>query len=187
MQSGEAAKLSSLQNVPALARPTVLDIPAGDGAHTAVLVGAASLCYPEDVTRGMIADWPRTQSAVLCAPSCATLTRSVPVDRTHQSEVSTWVAAIRGGTVRRFLSVVGKVPYWRREAMMTVKKSRIYSVGAVACDVGLLLIGLGFFVQILNNFFYRQPFDRLFYLGFAFILTFALCRTLRVMQLKEAR
>ncbi len=70
---------------------------------------------------------------------------------------------------------------------MTVKKSRIYSVGAVACEVGLWLIGLGFFVQILNNFFYRQPFDRLFYLGFAFILTCALCRTFRVMELKEAK
>ena len=49
------------------------------------------------------------------------------------------------------------------------------------------MIGLGFFVQILGNFFYRQPFDRLFGLGGAFILTFALCRTFRVMELKEAR
>ncbi len=69
---------------------------------------------------------------------------------------------------------------------MTANKSKIYTVGAGVCKVGLFFIGLGFFVQILDNFFYRQPFDRLFYLGAAFILTFALCRTFHVMELKEA-
>jgi len=70
---------------------------------------------------------------------------------------------------------------------MTANRTKIYAVGAGICKVGLVLIGLGFFVQTLDNFFYRQPFDRLFALGGAFILTFALCRAFRVMELKEAR
>jgi hypothetical protein len=70
---------------------------------------------------------------------------------------------------------------------MTANRSDIYAVGAGICKVGLVLIGLGFFVQILDNFFYRQPFDRLFGLGGAFILTFTLCRTFRVMELKAVR
>lgn len=70
---------------------------------------------------------------------------------------------------------------------MTENRNGTYAVGAEICKVGLVLIGLGIFVQALDNFFYRQPFDRLFGLGLAFILTFALCRTFRVMELKEAR
>jgi len=69
---------------------------------------------------------------------------------------------------------------------MTANRGDIYAVGAGICKVGLVLIGLGFCVQILDNFFYRQPFDRLFYLGAAFILTFVLCWTLHAMELKEA-
>jgi hypothetical protein len=70
---------------------------------------------------------------------------------------------------------------------MTASRSDGYAVGAGICKIGLVLIGLGFFVQSLDNFFYREPFDRLFGLGAAFILTIALCRTFRVMELKEAR
>jgi hypothetical protein len=70
---------------------------------------------------------------------------------------------------------------------MTANRSGGYTVGAGICKIGLILIALGFFVQILDNFFYRQSFDRLFGLGAAFILTIALCRTLHVMELKEAR
>jgi hypothetical protein len=70
---------------------------------------------------------------------------------------------------------------------MTVHKSSAFAVGAGICKVGLVFIGLGLFIQILDNFFYRQPFDRLFALGLAFILTSALCRTFRVMNLKGAR
>ena len=70
---------------------------------------------------------------------------------------------------------------------MTANVCRTYAVGAGICKVGLVLTGLGFFVQILSNFFYRQPFDRLFGLGLAFILTFALFWTLRAMELKAAR
>jgi len=70
---------------------------------------------------------------------------------------------------------------------MSANRSNIYVVGAGICKVGLALIGLGFFVQILDNFFYRQTFDRLFGLGAAFILAFALCWTFRLMELKEVR
>lgn len=70
---------------------------------------------------------------------------------------------------------------------MTANRSDVYAVGGGLCKIGLVLVGLGFFVQILDNFFYRQPFDRLFGLGGAFILTFALCQTFHVMELKEAR
>jgi hypothetical protein len=70
---------------------------------------------------------------------------------------------------------------------MTANRGDIYAVGAGICKFGMILIGLGFFVQILDNFFYRQTFDRLFGLGAAFILTLALCRTFRGMKLKEAR
>jgi hypothetical protein len=70
---------------------------------------------------------------------------------------------------------------------MTANRSRSYVIGACVCKVGLILIGFGFFVQVLNNFFYRQPFDRLFGLGGAFILTFALLRTFRIMERKGAR
>ena len=70
---------------------------------------------------------------------------------------------------------------------MTANRSGGYTVGTGICKIGLILIALGFFVQILDNFFYRQSFDRLFGLGAAFILTIALCRTLHVMELKEAR
>jgi len=68
---------------------------------------------------------------------------------------------------------------------MIANRRKIHAVGAGICKVGLVFIGLGFFVQILNNFFYRQPFDRLFYLGTAFILTFALSRTFRAMELRK--
>ena len=70
---------------------------------------------------------------------------------------------------------------------MTANRGDIYAVGNGICKIGLVLLALGCFVQILDNFFYRQPFDRLFGLGAAFILTFALCRTFHVMELKEAR
>jgi hypothetical protein len=70
---------------------------------------------------------------------------------------------------------------------MTANRGDIYAVGTGICEVGLVLIGLGFFIQVLDNYFYRQPFDRLFGLGAAFILTVALCRTFRVMELKEDR
>jgi hypothetical protein len=70
---------------------------------------------------------------------------------------------------------------------MAANRIDIYAIGAGICKIGLVLIGVGFFVQILDNFFYRQPFDRLFGLGAAFILTFALCRTFRVLELKEVR
>jgi hypothetical protein len=76
---------------------------------------------------------------------------------------------------------------WRREVTMAANRTDIYAIGAGICKIGLILIGLGFFLQILDNFFYRQPFDRLFGLGAAFILTFALCRTFRFMELKEVR
>ena len=69
---------------------------------------------------------------------------------------------------------------------MIANRGKIYAIAAGICTVGLMLIGLGFFVQILNNIFYRQPFDRLFYLGGAFILTFELSRAFRVMELREA-
>jgi hypothetical protein len=69
---------------------------------------------------------------------------------------------------------------------MIASRGKIHAIGAGICKVGLVLIGLGFFLQILSNFFYRQPFDRLFYLGAAFILTLALIWTFRVMRLKEA-
>jgi hypothetical protein len=70
---------------------------------------------------------------------------------------------------------------------MTANRSDVYAVGSGLCKIGLIVIGLGFFVQVLDNFFYRQPFDRLFGLGGAFILTVALCRTFCVMELKEVR
>jgi hypothetical protein len=70
---------------------------------------------------------------------------------------------------------------------MPANRSEIHAVGAGICKVGLVLIGLGFFVQILDNFFYRQASDRLVYIGAAFILTLALCRTFHVMELRESR
>jgi hypothetical protein len=70
---------------------------------------------------------------------------------------------------------------------MAANRTDSYAIGNGICKISLVLIGLGFFVQILDNVFYRQPLDRLFGLGAAFILTFALCRTFRVMELKQAR
>jgi len=70
---------------------------------------------------------------------------------------------------------------------MAANRTDRYAIGNGICKIGLVLIGLGFFVQILDNVFYRQPFDRLFGLGGAFLLTFALCRTFRIMELKEGR
>jgi hypothetical protein len=70
---------------------------------------------------------------------------------------------------------------------MAANRTDICAIGAGVCKIGLVLIGLGFFLQILDNFFYRQPFDRLFGLGAAFIMAFALCRTFRVIELKEVR
>jgi hypothetical protein len=70
---------------------------------------------------------------------------------------------------------------------MTANRGDICAIATGLCKIALVLIGLGFFLQVLDNFFYRQPFDRLFGLGGVFILTLALCRTFRVMELKEAR
>jgi hypothetical protein len=70
---------------------------------------------------------------------------------------------------------------------MTANKTDTYAISAGICKIGLVLIALGFLVQILDNFFYRQPFDRLFGLGAAFILTSVLCRTFRVTELKQVR
>ena len=60
------------------------------------------------------------------------------------------------------------------------------AVGVGIGEVGFVLIGLIFVVQILGISSVRQYFDRLFYFGAALILTVALCRTFRVMELKEA-
>jgi hypothetical protein len=65
--------------------------------------------------------------------------------------------------------------------MMTAGSRKVCALAAGLCKAVLYLIALGFVGQGLNNLFYIHPYDRLFYLGIAFILTFVLCRTLRVM------
>jgi hypothetical protein len=50
----------------------------------------------------------------------------------------------------------------------------------------MFLIGLAFVGQGLNNLFYMQPLDRLYYLGLAFIPTFALCHMFHVMSRQTA-
>jgi hypothetical protein len=54
-------------------------------------------------------------------------------------------------------------------------------LGASLCKVGLFLIGLVVVGQMLHDFFYVRPNDRLFYMGMAFFLTFALRRAFRTM------
>lgn len=60
-------------------------------------------------------------------------------------------------------------------------------VGSGLCKVTLYLIGFAFIGQILSNFFYTRPNDRLLYLGLAFVLIFALFRVLRAMARQPER
>jgi hypothetical protein len=65
--------------------------------------------------------------------------------------------------------------------MMTAGSRKVCALAAGLSKVVLYLIALSLVGQGLNNLFYRHSYDRLFYLGMAFILTAVLCRTLRVM------
>jgi hypothetical protein len=85
------------------------------------------------------------------------------------------------------MTEMAMVSRWRREVTMTANRTDSYAIGNGICKISLVLIGLGVCVQLLDNFFYRQPFDRLFGLGAAFVLTFTLCRTFRIMELKAVR
>jgi hypothetical protein len=64
---------------------------------------------------------------------------------------------------------------------MTASRHRLCILGAALCKVGLYLIGLAVVGQMLSDLFYVRTNDRLFVMGMAFFVTFALCRAFRAM------
>ena len=70
---------------------------------------------------------------------------------------------------------------------MTVSKSGLCTLGAVLCKTGLYLIVLGIVGQVLHDFFYVRPNDRLYFLALAFVLTLALWQAFRAMARQTVR
>ena len=68
-----------------------------------------------------------------------------------------------------------------------MSKVKACILAAGVCKVGLFLIVLGLVAQGLDHFFYTVPYDRAFYLGMAFVLTFAMLRTFRAMATQVER
>ena len=70
---------------------------------------------------------------------------------------------------------------------MTLSVRGLCMFGAGVCKVQLYLIALGFVGQMLDNFFYVRPNNRLVGLSIAFFLGLALCWALRACARRAER